>query len=157
MSQIRISVNNQQSLLDIDQERLVAAIQAVLNAQRISAAEISVAVVNDSQIQILNREYLDHDFPTDVLSFLYDSTERSLDGELIISTDTARRTAPEHGMHELDELLLYVVHGTLHLVGFRDDTDEARLEMRAQERRHMRQFGVSLSDSPMTNRTEPQS
>lgn len=149
MSKIRISVNNQQSLFDVDRDRIVEAARSVLDSQQITAAEISVAIVDDPQIHTLNREHLNHDYPTDVLSFLYESTPQSIDGELIVSTDTARRVGREHSMQEHDELLLYIVHGTLHLLGFDDDTDEAQLEMRALEQQHMSQLGIQLpSESP---------
>ena len=148
MSEIRVNVSNHQTLFEIDDDQIVAAVSSVLKAQQISAAEVSVAIVDDPQIHVLNREHLNHDYPTDVLSFLYEATDTSIDGELIVSTDTARRVGAEHGMQEHDELVLYIVHGALHLVGFDDDTDAAQIEMREHERRHMLGLGIDVPDEP---------
>ena len=161
MSQVRVHVNNQQSLFDVFADRITAAVRSVLEAHHVMTGEISVAIVDDARIQHLNRTHLNHDFPTDVLSFLYESQrpkgmDRKIDGELVVSADTARRVGREYGLAEHDELLLYVVHGTLHLVGFDDDTDEARLHMRNQERQHMRQLGIKLPEESISGSTETQ-
>lgn len=159
MSQVRVHVNNHQSLFSVDPDRITGAVCSVLDANDISYGEISVAIVDDARIQLLNRKHLNHDYPTDVLSFLYESqlsagTDRSVDGELVVNVDMACRVGREYGMAEHDELLLYVVHGTLHLVGFDDDTDEAQLQMRDQERQHMRQLGIELPKESLPGQSE---
>ena len=83
-------------------------------------ARISVAVVDDATIAVLNRQFLRHEGPTDVLSFLLEQDEDGLEGEVVVSAETARRTAPRFGWSEGEELLLYVIHGTLHLAGYDD-------------------------------------
>lgn len=102
-------------------------------------ARIDVAVVDDPSIHRLNRERLDHDWPTDVISFLYD--EEPIVGELIVSADTALRAAAEYGWKPEAELVLYVVHGTLHLLGYDDRSDEDRAEMQSEENRILAEFG----------------
>jgi probable rRNA maturation factor len=85
----------------------------------------------------VNREYLQHDYPTDVISF--DTTERDelLEGEVIASGETAERVAAENGWKSSDELLLYIVHGMLHVVGLDDTTAKKAKEMRQAERHYM--------------------
>ena len=69
---------------------------------------------------------LNHDWPTDVLSFVLEDDDGHLEGEVIISADTAAAAAAELGWPPAAEQLLYVIHGMLHLVGYRDKTpDEA--------------------------------
>ncbi len=111
------------------------AVRAVLADEGVSEAEISLAIVDDREIRELHRRYLGEDEPTDVLSFVLDRSENRLEGEVIASADTARRVAARYSNSASDELLLYVIHGTLHLVGYRDDTRRAKSEMRARERR----------------------
>ena len=62
-------------------------------------AEISIAIVDDQRMHALNRQYLQHDYPTDVLSFVLECDEaaKSLDGEIIASADYAAREAPRYG------------------------------------------------------------
>src|SRR5205823_3325871 len=88
----------------------------------------------------LNHRYLNHDWPTDVLSFLLEQRESHLEGEVIISADTAAAVAAEIGTTAENEQLLYIVHGMLHLVGYRDKSAAEVQEMRAAEARYLRQF-----------------
>ncbi len=138
---IEVEVNNA-SAHAIDEARLSEFVRAVLDGEGIRTAQVSVAVVDDKTIHRLNREYLDHDYATDVLSFSFERDEDQLNGELVISADTAARVAPEFGWSASDELLLYAAHGALHLVGY-DDQDECdRDEMRSKERDYLGTVGL---------------
>lgn len=168
-----IDIADRQTCLIPDESRLRDAVRRVLTEERVHSATISLALVDDAEIHRVNREFLGHDFPTDVISFVLEgdgsqesgrglrvegrelmvrgSEERTpcllpgpqpstinpqphLEGELIISTETALREAASHGWSPQDEVLLYVVHGLLHLCGYDDLTDEARPAMRVRER-----------------------
>ena len=110
---------------------LRTAINTTLSRHGAPAAQISVALVDDDRIAQLNEHHLGHDDPTDVLSF--DLSDRKdadnkkktgegapVEGEIVVSVDTASREAHKLG-HSVDaELTLYVVHGTLHLLGYDD-------------------------------------
>jgi probable rRNA maturation factor len=89
----------------------------------------------------LNRRHLDHDYPTDVLSFTLEDDGKHLEGEVVISADTAEVEAAERGWTAAGEQLLYVVHGILHLVGYRDKSPAEIEEMRAAEEMYLRRFG----------------
>lgn len=143
---ITVEINNQQTTLPVDEARICRAVEMILADARIQEAEISVAVVDDPTIHELNRQYLNHDYPTDVLSFVLDRSKKRLEGEVIVSADTALATAPEYGWPGVDELLLYVIHGTLHLVGGLDATPEQRAEMRGRERTYLARFGLQPRD-----------
>ena len=106
--------------------------------------EISIAIVDDPTIHRLNQEYLQHDYATDVLSFVLDSNPdtRFLSGEIIVSSDTADRVAREQTVKPESELMLYIIHGALHLVGLDDKEESKRNEMRAAELHYTSMFGV---------------
>ena len=108
----------------VDRRRLKKAVRQVLDQAGIRSAQISVAIVTDARMHELNRQYLQHDYPTDVLSFVLESDDenRSLDGQIVASSEYAAREAPRYGWTTDDELLLYVIHGCLHLVGHDDAT-----------------------------------
>jgi probable rRNA maturation factor len=135
---IDIHVSNRQSALRVDPTPIVAAVREVLADHQVVEGDISVAIVDDATIRELNRRHLDHDYATDVLSFLLDRTGERLEGEVIVSADRARAVSPRYGWADTRELLLYVIHGTLHLVGYRDETSADRQEMRRQERHYLR-------------------
>ena len=86
-------------------------------------AEVSLLLVNDTQIQALNRRYLRLDKPTNVLAFSMREGEFStlhphLLGDLVISVETARRQMKRFGLDEMKMVILLMVHGILHLVGY---------------------------------------
>jgi probable rRNA maturation factor len=137
---LEIELANRQTRHAIDAARLMAAARLVLEEEGISRATLSIAVVSDKAIRQLNRRYLQHDYATDVISFLLDSGTGSLEGEIIVSADTAATQAPQYGSSPQDELLLYIIHGTLHLVGFDDTTPMARRKMQARQRRYLRRL-----------------
>ncbi len=148
---IDVEIANRQAMLPVDEGRLVHAVRTVLRQAGIVRGVVSVAVVDDPEIHRLNRQHLRHNYPTDVLSFLLEAEEGALEGEIIVSADTARTSAPHFDWNPADELLLYVIHGALHLVGYDDQTPDARQVMRRQEAAILALFDLApryAEDSP---------
>jgi probable rRNA maturation factor len=139
---IEIAIADQQTELELDQELLRKAIRMVIEDAGIARAEISLAVVDDQTIARLNEEYLDHQGPTDVLSFLLEREGDMLEGEVIVGAQTARRQASRFDWPAENELLLYVIHGTLHLVGYDDATADQRAAMQEKERACLLRCGL---------------
>ena len=141
---LTIEINVEHQRHTVDSTRLKKAVRLILKDAGIRLAEISIAIVSDERMHELNLQYLQHDSPTDVLSFVLgrDERGRSLDGEIIASSDYAAREAAGYGWTTDDELLLYVVHGCLHLVGYDDTTSEGQAAMRAAEAKYLREFGL---------------
>ena len=129
MTHIEVQVRRDRPFVDAALLR-DAALRTLERHAELADACVDVAVVDDPTIHRLNRERLDHDWPTDVVSFLYD--DDPLTGELIVSADTAERVAKELGWDPTAELALYVVHGTLHLLGFDDQSEEERAAMQKE-------------------------
>jgi probable rRNA maturation factor len=145
MHSFRIEINDQQTALSIDTEAVRHVLSNILAAEGLRSAEISVAVVDDSRIRTLNQRHLGHDRATDVLSFIYDIADQHVDGELVLSAETAARVAREYGWRGMNEFVLYLVHGTLHLLGYDDETPEDRRLMRERERKHLSRLGMEIS------------
>jgi probable rRNA maturation factor len=140
-----ISVANEQSQHPVDEQRLCEAARLVLLDSHFTSATLSIAVVDDAAMHELNRRYLNHDWPTDVLSFALFEEDNHLEGEVILSADTASAAAAEAAWPAAAEQLLYVIHGTLHLVGYRDKTPADAHKMRAAEATYLRQLGFHLA------------
>jgi probable rRNA maturation factor len=131
----------------VDPRRIEAAVLAALAESPYSQGAVSVAVVDDAAIHRLNRQFLDHDWPTDVLTFpLVDDPPR-LEGEIVVSLETAAAAAAEAGWSCDDELVLYVVHGALHLAGFDDQRPSDEAAMRRREAGVVDRLGVRRSPS----------
>ncbi len=139
-----VEVANRQAKMPIDESTMVTAVTEVLGGEAVSSAEISIAVVDDAEIHQLNRRYLNHDYETDVLSFVLEDDGEHLQGEVIVSAETAARLATEYGWSAASELLLYLIHGTLHLVGYDDKRDTDRQEMRQKEREYLQRCGIEV-------------
>ena len=92
--------------------------------------EITVALVDDARLQSLHRDFMGIDTPTDIMTFPADESAGELQGgELAISVDHAKTQAVAWGLSPTEEIVFLVVHGLLHLCGWRDDTDERRQSM----------------------------
>jgi probable rRNA maturation factor len=140
----QISLTNQTETV-VDAELIERAIRWALDDTPYDEARVSVAVVDDETIHQLNHQFLNHDYPTDVLSFTLEDDPPRLEGEIIVSVDTARQNAAEAGWSANDELLLYVIHGTLHLAGYLDKSPEDFAEMRAAEAAVLARLGIQRS------------
>ena len=106
---------------------------------------LSVAVVGDAMMSDLHRRFLNVDGPTDVLTFEHARDEddgRVTEGEVVVCLDEAARQCEgrSHGVRE--ELLLYCVHGLLHLSGYDDSTPPGHAAMHAREDELLRAVGV---------------
>lgn len=113
--------------------------------------EISIAIVDDQTMHQLNARHLQHHYTTDSLSFLLGDGER-LEGELIACWDVARRVAEQGGWDSHWELLLYLIHGMLHLIGH-DDHDPIALEkMKGSEYHYLKMAGCSVAQLEVMER-----
>lgn len=107
--------------------------------------QVSISIVDDATIRTLNRRHLQHDWPTDVISFTFESGAH-VSGEIIASWDTAQRLCSTAGWSSQDELILYIVHGMLHLVGLDDQIPEDRRVMRSAEKEYLLFAGFPGAD-----------
>ncbi len=139
---LRIDISNEHDF-PLDEGRLKKAVRAVLKDAGYENGEISIAIVGGAEMLALNRKYLNHDYPTDVLSFVLEEDDGRLDGEIILSSDYAAREAELYGWTAADEILLYVIHGSLHLVGHDDLEPENKQKMREKERHYLGLFGLT--------------
>lgn len=137
---IEVLINNEMEF-DIPTDSLEKVVRMIVADHGYRDSEISLAVIDDESILKLNREHLQHDYPTDVLSFVLEN-EGTLEGEVIVSADTASAVAPEYDWPAKSEMLLYFIHGTLHLVGYDDHAPEARQKMREKEAHYLRSVGL---------------
>ena len=120
------------------------AIEKTLAGEKRADAEVSVFLVGDSRIRTLNRQYRSVDSPTDVLAFAMGEGEFAglhphILGDVVISVDTASRQAKKAGHRLQEELRLLGVHGTLHLLGYEDDTPSGSAGMLRRGRKYLKE------------------
>ena len=122
--------------LGVTEADVRAVVATVCALEAVGATDVSVVLADHTLVHRLNREWLEHDYETDVLSFSFDEealARGALDGEVYVDLDTAAERAPEFGTTPRAEALRYVAHGLLHLAGWDDATDAERDAMRARE------------------------
>ncbi len=140
---IHIDVANLQQVVPVDRRQFRRAVRLVLRDAGIVDAIVSLAVVDDATMRQLHRRFLGEDTPTDVLSFVLEQDQGMLEGEIVVGAETARRQAPHYGWSAENELLLYVVHGALHLVGYDDRTPRKRSLMLRRQAEYLARLGVA--------------
>ena len=140
---ISVSVVDEQSYVRLARRRIVQAVRTALESAGLRRARMTVALIDDQRIRQLNRQFLQEDEPTDVLSFPMGRTgQDGLEGEIVVSAERAAAAAAQYGWKPEEELLLYIIHGALHLAGFDDTTPAKRHRMRRQEALCLERLGV---------------
>lgn len=116
----------------VQEEQLESLALAVLEAEGASGEwEIAVALVSDEELQAMHQQFMGIDEPTDIMTFPYG--EGSQGGDLAISADHALARAAEWGNTPAQEIEFLVAHGVLHLLGWRDTSQEERAAMLARQ------------------------
>lgn len=136
---MKIHVYDSQSHISVQSSSIISVVKNVLDLEAISCQEVSVHLVDSEEISALHEAFFQDPTPTDCISFPIDSSSspyRVL-GEVFVCPAVAIEYAREHKIDPLHETTLYLVHGLLHLLGYRDQEDEERLLMRKMEQKHM--------------------
>lgn len=116
----------------IKKRETTAWIKAVAAQHGRKVGEIGYMFVDDEKILEVNREYLGHDYYTDIITFDYDEDD-VINGDLVISLDTVRTNAEKFGKTYDEELHRVIIHGILHLCGINDKGPGEREIMEAAE------------------------
>ena len=112
-------------------------IGSVITSEGCEEGEITFVFCGDEFLLDLNRKYLDHDTYTDIISFDY-SLGKELHGEIYISTDRVAENATNFNVTFTDELHRVIIHGMLHLCGYKDKTSQEETMMRKKENEALR-------------------
>lgn len=153
----QIRIQNTQNEFSIDEELLKEVACHLLQSEKVIYADISLAIVDNATIHDLNRQYLEHDYETDVLSFLLEcqldpdkqvpelrGSGKTIEGEIIVSAEMAVSMSKTYQWPAAHELLLYIVHGLLHLCGYDDLSEEEVQLMRIKEQQTLDRWGLTI-------------
>jgi probable rRNA maturation factor len=137
---MKILIRNQQKHILSDPRKIRRAGQRILADLALPDAELSILLVDDAHIRELNRRYLQRDKPTNVLAFpmrkgKYATLHPHLLGDLVISVETAQRQSRRFGLNPMQMIVLLMVHGILHLIGYEHEgTKKGAREMAMKQR-----------------------
>jgi rRNA maturation RNase YbeY len=120
-------------------EFFVWTIEDLIVSEKRVLGEISVIFCKDEYLLDINKTYLNHDYYTDIITFEYSEGSR-LSGDLFISFDRIKENAFTYNVSFSNELSRVIYHGTLHLCGFKDKSEEDLLVMREKENYYLEKF-----------------
>ncbi|MEW6417976.1 MAG: rRNA maturation RNase YbeY [Nitrospirota bacterium] len=147
---MKVYIKNQQRLIKVNQHRIRNLIKKVLHLLGLHKAELSILLINDRRMRMLNHQYRGIDRTTDVLSFPQNPplppftkggmggllTQNFVLGDIIINLHQAKRQAAEHGLTFNEELRWLLIHGLLHLIGYEHEKggyDEKKMRRKERE------------------------
>jgi len=134
-----ISLRNLQKRIPLKPLQLPRIVAKILKCEKVKGVQLSFVFVTDRRIKTLNQKYLKRNTSTDVLAFDFKNASsrvksaKSIIGEVVISTDTIARNAKIFGTTLNSELILCVIHGILHLLGYDDHRPNDTRRMRHKE------------------------
>jgi len=134
-----VFISNDQREHFVDCELLEIQSRDILFFLECGNQELSILLTDDKKIRKLNKKYRGQDRATDVLSFPQNEEEENkpnyhLMGDVVISTATAERQASQHGLSLEEEIVLLLIHGILHLLGFNHERSEEAYHMKKKTR-----------------------
>jgi len=136
-----ILIDDRQKRHKISKIKLQKKAQAILNALGSHEGELSILLVDDSEIKTLNKDYLNRSGPTNVIAFPmkegdFSDINPQLLGDVVISMETAGREALQSGISTEERFAQLLVHGILHLFGFdheKSEQDARKMEKKSDE------------------------
>ncbi len=129
---------------EIPEKLLEKALLLVLKHEGYSPESIIGVYCGNKMIQRINREFLDHDYPTDTITFRYNKGS-DVDGEFYISLDVVKENAVKFNVDFQEELLRVTLHSALHLIGYDDQSVEDRAAMQEKEAFFLKYYHSMIS------------
>ena len=136
ISESAINFCNEDVEINLPEEKLIEWINNTIKEEQHKTGEINYIFCSDKYLLEVNKKYLNHDYYTDVITFDY-TQNKMVSGDIYISVDTVNENAKEYSKSSLHELFRVMIHGVLHLLGYKDATDEEKKEMRSKEDFHL--------------------
>lgn len=128
--------------LSIQNKKITKHIKWLINSELKQCGDISVVFCSDSYLLKMNKEYLNHDYFTDIITFDYVEGDL-ISGDLFISLDRLTENAQQFNTELINEIFRVVFHGVLHLVGYNDKTDDEQKIMTEKENYYLAKVDFS--------------
>jgi rRNA maturation RNase YbeY len=112
----------------------------VIESESFTLNQMNYIFCSDEYLLNMNREHLQHDYYTDIITFDTSDDEKQVEGEIYISTDRVKENAQTMEITFDEELRRVIVHGVLHLVGYNDENDLAKSKMRGKEDFYLKNY-----------------
>ncbi len=140
-----VEIANLQKHYEINKSKIRKVVKVVLNKE-VKSAKLSIAFVDNEEIKRLNERFLGSDEVTDVIAFPLNNKEDILSGEIVVSVETAVEVANRKKSNVEGEIILYLVHGILHLLGYNDNNKKNAKIMHEKESEILAFLGYNVPE-----------
>jgi rRNA maturation RNase YbeY len=110
----------------------------------LSISFLSISFIKSSELRIINKKHLKHDYNTDIITFNYSRKANEIDGEILISFEEAKLNAKKYKVNYYTELSRLVIHGLLHLLEFDDNNKRNKIKMKQMENKLINRYKFTL-------------
>ena len=137
-----LQVSSQDSSINkISVHKIISSLRKEFN---LTVSSLSVSFINSAELRHINKEYLNHDYETDVITFNYSKKLKEIDGEILISFEEAKLNAKKYNVTYGKELCRLLIHGMLHLLNFDDKNKERKKIMQQMENKLINRYNFTL-------------
>jgi probable rRNA maturation factor len=139
---LKITIINEQSVLKLSKKHIQNFVRCICSEENVDTNEIIINFIEKEKIKKLHKHFFDDDTVTDCISFPIDSPEEanvgySILGEIYVCPSVAIAYSEKNNISSYDEVALYIIHGILHLIGYKDITEKEQRVMRKKEKKCM--------------------
>ena len=128
----------------INKRAVHSLISSLKKEFHLDISSLSISFINSEELRDINKEYLNHDYETDVITFNYSKKLKEIDGEILISFEEAKRNAKNFNATYGKELSRLVIHGMLHLLNFDDKDQKSKKIMKQTENKLTLKYNFAL-------------
>jgi len=137
-----LQVSSQDSSINkISVHKIISSLRKEFN---LTVSSLSVSFINSAELRHINKEYFNHDYETDVITFNYSKKLKEIDGEILISFEEAKLNAKKYNVTYGKELCRLLIHGMLHLLNFDDKNKERKKIMQQMENKLINRYNFTL-------------
>ena len=131
---INVQIETDQKLVKLKEKSILKLVSVVMKSEYIKTAEILLIFTTDNVLMELKKEYFNQEHFTDVIAFrLNDYNEDKVEGEIYISVPQVRKNAKQYNQAFNNELSRIIIHGSLHLLNYKDKTPQEKIKMTEKE------------------------
>tara|TARA_B100000676_G_scaffold276138_1_gene296822 strand:+ start:623 stop:1060 length:438 start_codon:yes stop_codon:yes gene_type:complete len=131
---INVQIETDQRLAKFKEKHIFKLVSVVMKSENIKSAEILLIFTTDSVLMELKKKYFNQEHYTDVIAFrLNDYNEDKVEGEIYISVAQVRKNAKQYNQAFNNELSRIIIHGSLHLLNYKDKTPQEKIKMTEKE------------------------
>ena len=123
-----------------ERTRLKLFIEKLFTSEKMKLGNLSYIFCSDEHLLTINKDFLKHDFYTDVITFDLSSSKNEIEGEVYLSVDRIKDNAKQLEVSFKEELHRVIFHGALHLCGYKDKKKEEALIMRSKENKYLKRY-----------------